>query len=141
MILVILTVDYGRVRTGIAVCDKNEIIASPVTVIKEVRQEVLAEKIAVICNEKGAESIVLGLPKNMDGSEGDSARSVRDFAVILHEKTGLFVELQDERCTTVSAHGYLNVTDTRGKKRKDVVDSVAAVIILEDHIRYRRNKL
>ena len=77
----------------------------------------------------------------MDGSEGDSARSVRDFAVILHEKTGLFVELQDERCTTVSAHGYLNVTDTRGKKRKDVVDSVAAVIILEDHIRYRRNKL
>ena len=139
--MVILSVDYGRVRTGIAVCDKNEIIASPVTVIKEVRQEVLAEKIAVICKEKGAESIVLGLPKNMDGSEGDSARSVRDFAVILHEKTGLSVELHDERCTTVSAHGYLNMTDTRGKKRKDVVDSVAAVIILEDYISYRRNKL
>ena len=139
--MVILSVDYGRVRTGIAVCDKNEIIASPVTVIKEVRPEVLAEKIAVICKERGAEGIVLGLPKNMDGSEGESARNVRNFAVTLHEKTGLSVELHDERCTTVSAHGYLNMTDTRGKKRKDVVDSVAAVIILEDYISYRRNKL
>jgi putative Holliday junction resolvase len=139
--MVILSVDYGRVRTGIAVCDKNEIIASPVTVIKEVRPEVLAEKISVICKERGAEGIVLGLPKNMDGSEGESARNVRNFAVTLHEKTGLSVELHDERCTTVSAHGYLNMTDTRGKKRKDVVDSVAAVIILEDYISYRRNKL
>ena len=139
--MVILSVDYGRVRTGIAVCDKNEIIASPITVIKEVRPEVLAEKIAVICKERGAEGIVLGLPKNMDGSEGESARNVRNFAVTLHEKTGLSVELHDERCTTVSAHGYLNMTDTRGKKRKDVVDSVAAVIILEDYISYRRNKL
>ena len=139
--MIILSVDYGKVRTGIAVCDKNEIIASPVTVIKEVRPEVLAEKIAVICKERGAEGIVLGLPKNMDGSEGESALNVRSFAVILHEKTGLFVDLHDERCTTVSAYGYLNITDTRGKKRKDVVDSVAAVIILEDYLRYRRNKI
>lgn len=139
--MIILSVDYGKVRTGIAVCDKNEIIASPVTVIKEVRPEVLAEKIAVICKERGAEGIVLGLPKNMDGSEGESALNVRSFAVILHEKTGLFVDLHDERCTTVSAYGYLNITDTRGKKRKDVVDIVAAVIILEDYLSYRRNKI
>ena len=139
--MIILSVDYGRVRTGIAVCDRDEIIASPVTVIKEVRQEVLAEKIAVLCREKQAEMIVLGLPKNMDGSEGESALNVRAFSSVLHEKTQLHVALQDERCTTVSAHGYLNVTDTRGKKRKDVIDSVSAVIILEDYIRYRRNKI
>ncbi len=139
--MIILSVDYGKVRTGIAVCDKNEIIASPVTVIKEFRQESLAEKISVICKEKQAELIVLGLPRNMDGSEGESAQNVRAFAGILKEKTGLEVALHDERCTTVSAHGYLNITDTKGKKRKEVIDSVAAVIILEDYIRYRRNKL
>ncbi len=139
--MIILSVDYGRVRTGIAVCDKNEIIASPAAVIKEVHQEALAEKIAAICREKQAEQIVMGLPKNMDGSEGESARNVRNFAELLHEKTQLEVALHDERCTTVSAHGYLNVTDTRGKKRKQVIDSVAAVIILEDYLRYRRNQI
>lgn len=139
--MIILSVDYGRVRTGVAVCDRDEIIASPVAVIKEVRQEVLAEKIAALSREKQAKMIVLGLPKNMDGSEGESAQNVRSFAKLLKEKTGLPLELQDERCTTVSAHSYLNVTDTRGKKRKDVIDSVSAVIILEDHIRYRRNRL
>lgn len=139
--MVILSVDYGRVRTGLAVCDKNEVIASPVAVIKEVRQEILAEKIAAAAKEHHAEQIVLGLPRNMDGSEGESARNVRAFRELLLEKTGLEVVLRDERCTTVTAHGYLNDTDTRGKKRKAVVDSVAAVIILEDYLRYRRNSL
>ena len=139
--MIIISVDYGRVRTGVAVCDKDEIIASPVAVIKEIRQDVLAEKIAALCLERHAESIVLGLPRNMDGTEGESARNVRAFSEILEEKTGLPVTLQDERCTTVTAHGYLNETNTRGKKRKAVVDSVAAVIILEDYLRYRRNGL
>ncbi len=139
--MVILSVDYGRVRTGLAVCDKNEVIASPVAVIKEVRQEILAEKIAAAAKEHHAEQIVLGLPRNMDGSEGESARNVRAFRELLLQKTGLEVVLRDERCTTVTAHGYLNDTDTRGKKRKAVVDSVAAVIILEDYLRYRRNSL
>ncbi len=139
--MIILSVDYGRVRTGIAVCDKNEMLASPVCVIKEVRQDVLAEKIAVLCTEKQAELVVLGLPVNMDGSEGESAGNVRAFSEILSEKTGLEIVLRDERCTTVTAYSYLNDTDTRGKKRRAVVDSVAAVIILEDYLRYRRNGL
>ncbi len=139
--MVILSVDYGRVRTGVAVCDKDEIIASPVAVIKEIRQDVLAEKIAALCSERGAQLVVLGLPRNMDGSEGESARNVRAFSEMLEESTGLPVVLQDERGTTVTAHGYLNGTNTRGKKRKAVVDSVAAVIILEDYLRYRRNGL
>jgi len=139
--VIILSVDYGRVRTGVAICDKGEVLASPVTVIKEVHQEQLAEKIAQICQERQAEQIVLGLPRNMDGSEGESAQNVRHFSEILHQATGLPVVLQDERGTTVTAHNYLNTTDTRGKKRKSVVDSVAAVIILEDYLRYRRNGL
>ena len=137
--MVILSVDYGRVRTGIAVCDENEVLASPVAVIKEVRQEVLAEKITALCAEKKAQAIVLGLPKNMDGSEGESAQNVRAFAEILRKTSGLPLTLQDERATTVTAHNYLNRTNTRGQKRKAVVDSVAAVIILEDYLRYRRN--
>ncbi len=139
--MVILSVDYGRVRTGIAVCDRNEIIASPVEVIRETDSEILAEKIAYIAKQKQAEMIVLGLPKNMDGTEGESAENVRNFAVILEEKTGLTVALHDERGTTVTAHRYLNMTDTRGKKRKAVVDSVAAVIILEDYMNFRRNNI
>ncbi|MGN1456435.1 MAG: Holliday junction resolvase RuvX [Acutalibacteraceae bacterium] len=138
--MIILSVDYGRVRTGIAVCDKSEIIASPVTVIKEIRQEVLAEKIADIAKQKNAELIVMGLPRNMDGSEGESAENVRAFSEILKEKTSLEIVLRDERCTTVTAYEYLNITDTRGKKRKAVVDSVAATIILEDFLNFRRNK-
>ncbi len=137
--MIILSVDYGRVRTGIAVCDKKEMIASPVAVIKEIRQDVLADKIAQIAAEKNAGQIVMGLPRNMDGSEGESARNVRAFSELLKEKTSLEIVLRDERCTTVTAHGYLNMTDTRGKKRKEVVDSVAAVIILEDYLNFRRN--
>ena len=139
--MVILSVDYGRVRTGIAVCDRNEIIASPVEVIRETDSEILAEKIAYIAKQKKAEMIVLGLPKNMDGTEGESAENARNFAGILKEKTGLAVALHDERGTTVTAHRYLNMTDTRGKKRKAVVDSVAAVIILEDYMNFRRNNI
>ena len=139
--MIILSVDYGRVRTGIAVCDKNEIIASPVAVIKETEPDMLAQKISVIAKERKAEMIVLGLPKNMDGTEGESALNVRAFSDILREKSGLCVELHDERGTTMTAHQYLNITDTRGKKRKAVVDSVAAVIILEDYMNFRRNHI
>ena len=139
--MIILSVDYGRVRTGIAVCDKNEIIASPVAVIKETEPDMLAQKISVSAKERKAEMIGLGLPKNMDGTEGESALNVRAFSDILREKSGLCVELHDERGTTMTAHQYLNITDTRGKKRKAVVDSVAAVIILEDYMNFRRNHL
>ena len=137
--MIILSVDYGRARTGIAICDKGEMLASPVTTITEYHQRSLAEKIAAIASERKAELIVLGLPRNMDGSEGESAQNVREFSRLLADATGLEVALQDERGTTLTAHAYLNNTDTRGKKRKAVVDSVAAVIILEDYLRYRRN--
>ncbi len=133
--MVIISVDYGDVRTGVAVCDKLQLLASPVTVIKQKDPELLSEEIKKICLEKKAEKIVLGLPKNMDGSEGFRAEACKEFAKLLSEKTGLSVDFQDERLTTVSANNILNATDTRGKKRKAVVDAVSAVLILEDYLR------
>lgn len=135
--MIILSVDYGDVRTGIAVCDKNEILASPVCVITERKPETLAAKIADLCLQHKAQLIVMGLPKNMDGSEGFRAEACRGFAALLGEKTGLEVCLRDERLTTVSAHTYLNYTNTRGSKRKQTVDAVSAVLILEDFMGYR----
>lgn len=138
--MVIISVDLGDVRTGIAVCDKNEILASPVCVINERSREVLADKIVNIVHQKGAERIVLGLPKNMDGSEGESAKKARAFSDILQFKSGIEIIMLDERGTTVSAYNYLNETDTRGKKRKNVVDSVAAVIILQNYIDSKKTR-
>lgn len=136
--MVIMSVDYGDVRTGVAVCDKNEILASPVTVITERDADILADKIISLAEEYKAESFVVGLPKNMDGSEGFRAEACREFAGKLHEKSGLATDLYDERLTTVSAHNALNMTNTRGKKRKAVVDAVSAVMILEDYMSRRK---
>lgn len=137
--MVILSVDYGDARTGIAVCDKLEFMASPVTVIHERENDRLVARIAEIAKEKRAEKIVLGLPKNMDGSEGFRAEACRAFGAVLSEAANLPVDFQDERLTTVSAHQMLNVTDARGKKRKELVDAVSAVIILEDYLRKMKN--
>ena len=137
--MVIMSVDYGDVRTGLAVCDKNEILASPVGVIKESDRSSLVSKIVSAANERKAEAFVVGLPKNMDGSEGFRAEACREFAGLLEEESKLPVFLYDERLTTVSAHNALNMTDTRGKKRKNIVDAVSAVIILEDFTAHRRN--
>ncbi len=137
--MVILSVDFGRARTGIAICDKSEFLASPVTVIQEKYVPALVEKIAALAAEKQAEMIVVGLPVNMDGSEGESAQNARRFAENLREVSGLPVDMLDERCTTMEAHQFLNATNTRGKKRKAVVDAVSAVIILENYMDKRKS--
>ena len=136
--MIILAVDYGDVRTGIAVCDKTELLASPVTVINETDRERLLEKIADIAAERKAECIVVGLPVNMDGSHGARAEACESFAKDLTELCGIETVMRDERLTTVSAHNALNATNTRGKKRKAVVDAVSAVMILQDYLDYRR---
>ena len=138
--MIIMSVDYGDVRTGIAVCDKNEMLASPVKVITETDSETLSDDIANEAVNLKAEMVVVGLPKNMDGSEGFRAEACREFASVLETKTGIPVHLYDERLTTVSAHNALNLTNTRGKKRKSVIDAVSAVMILEDYMRYKSNK-
>ena len=138
--MVILGIDHGDVRTGVAVCDKNEMLASPVTVITERRNEALAQKIASLAKEYGAQQIVMGLPKNMDGSLGFRAQAILDFVPVLEAASGLPVALRDERLSTMSAHKLLNAADTRGKKRKQTVDAVSAVLILEDYLGARKRQ-
>lgn len=136
----IMSVDLGDSRTGIAACDKSEFLASPVTVIFEKNFDRCLEKTAALAKETGAEMIVVGYPKNMNNTIGEKAEKCTLFGDRLREMTGLPVEMWDERCTTVSAHNYLNEVNVRGKKRKNVVDAVAAVIILESYLGYRKNK-
>lgn len=135
----ILAVDLGKARTGLAICDEGEVLATPAGVISEWNHEKLLRDIAEESEKLGAEQIVVGLPKNMDGSEGDSAQGARAFADSLRALVSVPVALQDERGTTITAHNYLNETDTRGKKRKAVIDAVAATVILQDYLAWRRN--
>ncbi len=137
--MIIMSVDLGKARTGIAVSDNTESFAFPKTVITEYNTKKLIEKITACANENNAELIVVGLPKNMDGSEGERADECRNIGEKIALKSGKEVIMWDERCTTVSAHTALNYTNTKGKKRKAVVDAVAAVIILEDYLQYRKN--
>ena len=132
--MIILAVDYGDKRTGIAVCDKLEILASPVCVLTEWNAETLAQKIIDIAKEKKAEKIVVGLPKNMDGSKGFRAEACEALGDLIKSGCDIPVVFWDERLTTVSAHRILSENNVRGKKRKAVVDSVAAEIILQSYI-------
>ena len=133
--MVILSVDYGDARTGVAVCDKMEILASPVGVIHETYEPKVIAKLKEIIAEKKPELIVVGLPVNMDGSKGERAQKCTLFAEKLKEETGVPVKLYDERLTTVSAHRILSENNVKGQKRKNVVDAVSAVMILESYMK------
>lgn len=139
--MIIMSVDLGKARTGIALSDSGESFAFPKTVITEYNTEKLVKKVAALAGEYGAELIVVGYPKNMDGSLGSRAQECKEIAEKIGTASGKETVLWDERCTTVSAHTALNFTDTRGKKRKEVIDAVAAVIILEDYLKFRKNNL
>ena len=134
----ILSVDYGDARTGLAISDSSEFLASPIGTITEYNAEKLAEKIKAEAASRGAQQIVMGLPVNMNGTKGERAQKCEAFGKLLEEKTGLEVVMWDERSTTVSAHRILNEVNVRGKKRKAVVDAVAAVLILESYLAYRK---
>lgn len=136
----ILAVDYGDARTGLAVSDNSELLASPVGTITEYNAERLAEKIAAAAKEQNAGEIIVGLPINMNGTKGDRAEKCEGFAELLRGLTDVPVKMWDERSTTVTAHQYLNETNVRGKKRKAVVDTVAATIILENYLAFRRKQ-
>lgn len=136
----IMSVDLGLVRTGVAVSDITESFAFPDSVITERNSDKLIEKLSLKAKSLLAELIVVGLPRNMDGSEGFRAEECKECAKKLKMISGIPVTLWDERCTTVSAHTLLNMNDTKGKKRKETVDAVAAVIILEDYLKFRKNQ-
>ena len=137
--MIILSVDFGDARTGIAVCDKNEMLASPVCVITEYNFERLAQKISQLALEKHAELIVMGNPLNMDGTSGERSVKAKELSSLIENLSSLPVAMWDERRTTVTAASFLNETNVRGKKRKAVIDAVSAVIILESYLAYRKN--
>lgn len=134
----IMGVDYGDARTGIAVSDLLCSLVGTTTVIHSRNPEKTLEKVCQFVKEnKEIGEIVVGLPKNMDGTEGARAELCRDFAAKLEEATGLPVKLWDERRTTVEAHNILSAHNYHGKKRKDTVDAVAASLILEGYLAFR----
>lgn len=134
----IMGVDYGDARTGIAVSDLLCSLVGTTTVIHSRNPEKTLEKVTELVKQNGEiGEIVVGLPKNMDGSEGVRAELCREFAARLEESTGLPVKLWDERRTTVEAHNILSEHNYHGKKRKDTVDAVAASLILEGYLSFR----
>ncbi len=138
--MVIMSVDLGLARTGIALCDAMQTLAFPKTVIHEHNKQRLVEKVSALANESFAQRIVVGLPRNMDGTEGERAQTCREIADMIARHSGIEVVMRDERNSTVSAYTALNASDVRGKKRKDVVDAVAATIILQDYLDYLKHQ-
>lgn len=136
----ILAIDYGDSRTGLACCDRFESIASPLGTIFEKSPEKCFKKILEKAKELGSELIVVGHPVNMDGSAGARAKLCEELAERIKAESGIETVLWDERVTTVQAAGILNETNVRGKKRKEVIDTVAATLILESYLDYRRKK-
>ena len=129
----LLGVDFGDVRTGLAVSDASRFLASGIGYVSPGGIEKTVQKVAEVATERGVCAVVVGLPRNMDGSEGHRAERCREFAVRLSEQLeGIPVAMIDERLTTVSASRYLNETNTRGQKRKGVIDTLSAEIILQN---------
>lgn len=130
-----MSVDYGDRRTGIALSDIRGILASPLTVIKESYQPKLAKEIVSLAVDNDVETVVIGLPRNMDGSYGyrcDECKSLGE--AISNINAELNICFEDERLTTVMAHNVLSENNVRGKKRKDTVDAVSAVMILQSYL-------
>ena len=135
-----MAIDFGNARTGIAVCDSMEMLASPFKVIKQKDMIKLVEEIALLACEQSVERIVVGYPKNMNGSNGERAAKTEALVNKLKLATNLDVVLWDERSTTVLAHKILKDNEVFGKKRKNVIDAVAAVLILESYIKFKKFK-
>lgn len=133
----ILGIDFGDARTGIAISDLLGTLVGSTTVIHSRRPEKTLEEIVKIVKENEIGEIVMGLPRNMDGSEGPRAQLCREFGQQVREATGLEVIMWDERRTTVEAHNILNEHNYHGKKRKNTVDAVAASLILEGYLNFR----
>lgn len=135
----IMAVDFGDARTGIAVCDRTEFLASPIGVIHDYNFDSTVNKVAVAVTEYDVKKVIVGHPLNMNGTRGERAEKCELFAEKLKALVEVPVMLWDERSTTVSAHQILSETQTFGKKRKEVVDAVAATLILESYLEYRKN--
>ena len=135
-----MAIDYGDARTGVAVSDPTGLLAGYTTVIQSRKPEVVVEELARMVRERGVEELVMGFPRNMDGTEGPRAELYRAFAGQLEEATGLRPVLWDERRTTIAAHDILHATGKKMKAHKKSVDAVAASLILEGYLTRRKSR-
>ena len=136
----IMAIDYGDAHTGVAVSDPTGLLAGFTATVTAYRPEAVAEQIAALAREHGAEELVLGHPLNMDGSRGPRAEKAEAMAELLRTVTGLPVVLWDERRTTIDAHQILFNAGKNAKKRKKTVDAVAASLILEGYLTYKKTR-
>ena len=134
----ILAVDYGDVRTGLAVSDALGMMAGGIGTVKARGMHDLCNIVLEHAEKNKVGKIIIGDPVNMNGTRGPRSEKAHMFADLLRENTDIEVELYDERCSTMVAHTYLNATNTHGKKRKEVVDTLSAQIILQDYLDSRR---
>ncbi len=134
----VMAIDYGDARTGVAVSDESGLLAGFTTVIHSRRPEAVLDGLEKLIAERGVDELVMGFPRNMDGTEGPRAELYRDFAAKLEGRTGMPVRLWDERRTTVEAHAILHAGGKKMKDHKKDVDAVAASLILEGYLAFRR---
>lgn len=136
----VMAIDYGDARTGVAISDALGWMTGQTTVIHSWKPEKTAEEVARLLRESGAERLVMGFPRNMDGTEGPRAALYREFAALLEQTTGMKPVLWDERRTTIDAHHILYQSGKNAKQRKKVVDAVAATLILEGYLTYKKSQ-
>ncbi len=138
---IFMGIDYGDVRTGLAVSDSLGILANGIGTFKAGGKRSLAEIIIEQAQKYSVDEFVLGNPINMNGTIGERSEKARSFGEYLSKQSGKPVHMLDERCTTMLAHSILNMTDTRGKKRKAAVDTLSAQIILQNYLDMNKDKL
>ncbi len=136
----VMAIDYGDAHTGVALSDPTGFLVGTTVTIDSWRQEVVVDRLAELIEEHRPEEVVLGFPKNMDGTDGRKADRYRELAARLEEAAGMKVILWDERRTTIDAHHILFNQGKDGRKRKKMVDAVAASLILENYLDYKRIK-
>ena len=136
----IMAIDYGDAHTGVAISDLTGLLAGYTTTIHSRRQEEVLDRLGSLIEEYGGEELVRGYPKNMDGTLGPRAEKAQALEQALRERFSLPVILWDERRTTIDAHNILQSAGKNAKKRKAVVDSVAAALILEGYLTFRRSR-
>lgn len=137
----VMAIDYGDAHTGVAISDPFGMLAGWTDTIDSWKQETVLEELVRLIREHEVDEVVLGLPKNMNDTQGPRVEKSRQLARLLEEATGMEVHLWDERLTTVDAHRILSANGRRGKQRKQKVDAVAATLILEGYLGYRKNCL
>ena len=134
----IMAIDYGDARTGVAISDATGLLAGFTTVIHSRKSEQVLDELAALIVAHGVDELVMGFPRNMDGTEGPRAELYQDFAARLAERTGMEVHLWDERRTTIEAHQILHASGKKMKNHKKNVDAVAATLILEGYLSRRQ---